>query len=104
MNPAALDLQTAADQLGVHYQTAYRWIRSGRLTAEMVSGRYLIEPDDLISFKQSVSKPQGPPPPKAKRLAHAAERMLEDMLVGRVEDESLRRPGKAQAKGQERSQ
>jgi excisionase family DNA binding protein len=28
-----VDLQTAAARLGVHYQTAYRWVRDGSLPA-----------------------------------------------------------------------
>ncbi len=42
-----LDLQAAADELGVHYQTAYRWVRNGRLEAELVGGRYLVSRDDI---------------------------------------------------------
>ena len=36
-----LELQAAANALGVHYQTAYRWVRSGRLAAELVVPRPL---------------------------------------------------------------
>ncbi|MGY9023882.1 MAG: helix-turn-helix domain-containing protein, partial [Candidatus Nanopelagicales bacterium] len=56
MEPAGderLDLQSAADQLGVHYQTAYRWVRSGRLPAEMVDGRYLVSPAEMIKLDKS---------------------------------------------------
>jgi len=42
-----LELQEAADALGVHYQTAYRWVRTGKLPANMVGGRYLVEQRDL---------------------------------------------------------
>ncbi|MCO8127053.1 helix-turn-helix domain-containing protein [Acidimicrobiia bacterium EGI L10123] len=37
-----LDLAEAADELGVHYQTAYRWVREGRLTAERVGRRWRV--------------------------------------------------------------
>ncbi len=79
---AKIDLQTAADELGVHYQTAYRWVRSGRLNAEMVRGRYLVSPQDLAILDESRDAPRTPPPPKASRLDHAAERMYEALIAG----------------------
>lgn len=82
MPDAKIDLQTAADQLGVHYQTAYRWVRSGRLNAEMVRGRYLVNPKDLAALDESRDAPRTPPPPKAGRLDHAAERMYEALVAG----------------------
>ncbi len=79
---AKIDLQTAADMLGVHYQTAYRWVRSGRLNAEMVRGRYLVSQHDLATLDESRDAPQTPPAPKAARLDHAAERMYEALVEG----------------------
>jgi excisionase family DNA binding protein len=35
-----VNLKTAAQQLGVHYQTAYRWVRSGQLVAVKVGAGY----------------------------------------------------------------
>jgi excisionase family DNA binding protein len=77
-----LDLQSAADELGVHYQTAYRWVRSGRLGAEMVDGRYLVPRAEMTKLDQSRRAPKRPPAPKARRLDHAAERMYEALLAG----------------------
>ena len=37
-----MNLKEAANELGVHYQTAYKWVRSGALTAVRVGGRYEI--------------------------------------------------------------
>ena len=42
-----LELQSAADALGVHYQTAYRWVRSGRLPAQLTGGKYLVSAHDV---------------------------------------------------------
>ena len=39
---AAVNLKTAALRLGVHYQTAYRWVRSGQLVAVKVGAGYEI--------------------------------------------------------------
>lgn len=43
-------LQEAADILGVHYQTAYGWVRGGRLPARMVAGGYDIAETDVRAF------------------------------------------------------
>ncbi|HYK31710.1 MAG TPA: B12-binding domain-containing protein [Streptosporangiaceae bacterium] len=43
-------LQEAADMLGVHYQTAYGWVRAGRLPARMVAGGYDIAEADVRAF------------------------------------------------------
>lgn len=77
-----LDLQTAADELGVHYQTAYRWVRSGRLRADMVDGRYLVSRAEMIELDRSRRAPKAPPTPGAVRLDRAAERMYEALLAG----------------------
>ena len=85
MEPAVddrLDLQSAATQLGVHYQTAYRWVRSGRLRAEMVDGRYLVSPAEMIKVDKSRRTPKTLPAPRATRLDHAAERMYEALMAG----------------------
>ena len=78
----SVDLQTAADTLGVHYQTAYRWVRSGQLSAEMVGGKYLVSQAELAEFDRVRRRPAAPPPPKQVRLAHAAERMYAALVAG----------------------
>ena len=49
--PAPLTLQGAADALGVHYQTAYKWVRSGQLPATSVRGRYVVVATDVEAFR-----------------------------------------------------
>lgn len=39
-----MNLKEAAHHLGVHYQTAYKWVRAGDLTAVRVGGRYEVSP------------------------------------------------------------
>ncbi len=48
--PEHLSLQAAADQLSVHYMTAYRYVRTGRLPATKVGGHWMVEPSDLAMF------------------------------------------------------
>jgi MerR family transcriptional regulator, light-induced transcriptional regulator len=77
-----VDLQTAADELGVHYQTAYRWVRSGRLEAELVGGRYLVSPTDISEVDRARHAPSAPPPPRQGRLEHATDRMYDALVAG----------------------
>jgi methanogenic corrinoid protein MtbC1 len=68
--------------MGVHYQTAYGWVRSGRLKAEVINGRYMIARLDLDAIVQQRYVPVAPKAPGAKRLTHAADRMHNALLVG----------------------
>jgi excisionase family DNA binding protein len=52
-----LDLETAARQLGVHYQTAYKWVRSGELPAAMVMGSYRLDRDAVALFAERRARP-----------------------------------------------
>lgn len=45
-----LTLQEAAEQLHVHYMTAYRWVRRGDLPAFKTGGRLRVRLDDLNRF------------------------------------------------------
>jgi MerR family transcriptional regulator, light-induced transcriptional regulator len=77
-----LDLQRAADELGVHYQTAYRWVRTGKLPARLVGGRYQVGRDDVSAMATQREAPQAPAPPSAKRMARTAERMHDALVNG----------------------
>ena len=77
-----LDLQEAADRLGVHYQTAYRWVRTGRLPASLIDGRYTIDVADLDALESVRHTPRRPAAPSARRLERSAERARVDLLAG----------------------
>jgi excisionase family DNA binding protein len=47
-----VDLASAAQLLGVHYQTAYAWLRSGSLRARKVGKRYEIDLAELERFQR----------------------------------------------------
>jgi MerR family transcriptional regulator, light-induced transcriptional regulator len=72
---APLDLQAAADRLGVHYQTAYRWVRNGKLPADLVDGRYVVAPSAIDALTAARTTPRQPPAPGPTRRRRAAERM-----------------------------
>ena len=77
-----LELQEAADALGVHYQTAYRWVRSGRLPAQVVGGRYRVARRDLVQVDTERRTPSSPKPPSDKRLHHQVKRMYDALVSG----------------------
>ena len=78
---APIDLQSAADELGVHYQTAYRWVRNGKLRADLIGGRYVVTREELDAVDAERQRPSSPPAPRPKRIATSASRM-HDALVG----------------------
>jgi excisionase family DNA binding protein len=77
-----LELQEAADELGVHYQTAYRWVRSGRLPARLVDRKYVVTRRDLDAFEASRKAPAAPPVPSRRRIERQADRMHEALVAG----------------------
>lgn len=83
MADSLIDLQTAADHLGVHYQTAYRWVRSGALQAALVHGRYLLTTDDVAAFAERRARPSVPRPRRPRGgFGPLAERFYEQLLEG----------------------
>lgn len=78
-----MDLQTAADRLGVHYQTAYRWVRDGSLEAVKRGSVYDIAEDALVAFQTKRSAP-APPPPRAhvRSWAHQVDRLYALLTTG----------------------
>jgi excisionase family DNA binding protein len=51
-SPELLTLQEAAEQLKVHYMTAYRWVRRGDLPAFKAGGRLRVQASDVERFVQ----------------------------------------------------
>jgi MerR family transcriptional regulator, light-induced transcriptional regulator len=77
-----LELREAASSAGVHYQTVYRWVRTGRLPANLIGGKYFVAAADLDAITAAKTQPATPPPPGPERLARQAERMHEALLAG----------------------
>jgi excisionase family DNA binding protein len=77
-----IELQEAADRLGVHYQTAYRWVRAGRLTAHLLGGRYVISAADLEAFEQQRRAPGPPTRPSVARLERQAQKVHDALVEG----------------------
>jgi MerR family transcriptional regulator, light-induced transcriptional regulator len=78
-----IDLQAAARQLGVHYQTAYKWVRSRELPAAMVMGSYSLDRDAVARFAERRARPV---PPRTRRprtgFAVLGRRMYGHLVAG----------------------
>jgi MerR family transcriptional regulator, light-induced transcriptional regulator len=56
--PGSLTLQAAADELGVHYMTVYRYVRQGRLPAVRQGSQWRVRPTDLEVLRHGGSVPR----------------------------------------------
>jgi MerR family transcriptional regulator, light-induced transcriptional regulator len=83
---AALDLSEAARELGVHYQTAYRWVREGALRAVKVGKSYRVQRRDLDRFAQRRESGTAPRPIHVRNWGHQIDRLHEAL---RRNDERL---------------
>ena len=79
---ALVGLVAAAEELGVHYQTAYRWVRTGRLPARVVHGRYVVSQRDLDDVAARLRTPSTPRKPGTPRLDRQSMRMQQALVDG----------------------
>jgi excisionase family DNA binding protein len=73
---ASLSMQEAADRLGVHYMTVYRYVRLGMLPARKVGASWRIDLADLGRLDTS------PTVPARRRSAPWRDRLQARMLAG----------------------
>ena len=78
----SLDLSSAAQELGVHYQTAYQWVRTGYLPAQRIGRRYVIGRTDVDDLRTVRSTPTPPPVPDATSVGASAERVHTALVEG----------------------
>lgn len=69
MGRTALTLEEAAEELGVHYMTAYRYVRLGVLPAEKVGGTWQVQHDDVRRLLHESASPS--PGGRARRAPWA---------------------------------
>ena len=72
---ARITLQEAADRLGVHYMTAYRYVRTGRLPAEREGALWMVDPTDLRRMR-APGRPPRRGTARGERPATLAARMV----------------------------
>jgi MerR family transcriptional regulator, light-induced transcriptional regulator len=87
---ASMTLHEAADELGLHYMTVYRYVRTGRLAGHRVGAEWRVAPTDVAELASARSGPGAPetrgPAPGAGagrpgRVDHVA-RLVAPLLVG----------------------
>jgi excisionase family DNA binding protein len=81
-----VDLTSVAQEFGVHYQTAYRWVRTGQLPAFLVGGKYAVSRKDIDALHRARTAPTRPPVAGPVRIAAKAERVHAALVAG---DEKL---------------
>jgi MerR family transcriptional regulator, light-induced transcriptional regulator len=79
----ALPLREAADLLGVHYQTAYGWVRQGLLPATKAGRRYLVNVADVhaLGAQRAAGAPSRPEVRVRNWLAQA-DRFYDAIVAG----------------------
>jgi excisionase family DNA binding protein len=77
MTPTLITLHEAADRLGVHYMTAYRYVRTGRLAAVKVGAEWRVDVADLRPFLE----PGAVEPPRRRRTDYAT-RVVGPLVAG----------------------
>jgi MerR family transcriptional regulator, light-induced transcriptional regulator len=83
-----MDLQAAARQLGVHYQTAYKWVRSGELPAVMVTGSYRLDREAVARFATRRARPVAPRSRRPRTDFGVLSRRMYGHLVGGEEQQA----------------
>ena len=84
-----MQLRDAADTLGVHYQTAYGWVRQGTLPARKTPRGYEVSEDDVRDLMARRTAGVEPPQEvKVRDWAAQADRLYTALMAG---DEALAR-------------
>jgi excisionase family DNA binding protein len=77
MTQKRVSLHEAAERLGVHYMTAYRYVRTGRLPAERDGSHWLVDP---IELERLAAQPS--PRPRGHARAGAPARLAARLVAG----------------------
>lgn len=82
MTGTDLSLRNAADKLGVHYMTAYRYVRTGRLPAVQVAGEWRVSEQDVEALRQKPAHARGRGGPRSDYLGRLTSRLVEGDEAG----------------------
>ena len=84
MSDGYLTLHEAAERLGVHYMTAYRYVRLGVLPAEKAGGSWRVREADVKAFGAGATFPMvtDEPAPSGRRRAPWSERLEARLTAG----------------------
>ena len=73
-----LTLHEAADRIGVHYMTVYRYVRTGRLPAARLGGTWRVQAPDL----EALSSAGTGAAPRGSGLSRARSQLLKRLIAG----------------------
>ena len=76
-----MDLRSAANRLGVHYQTAYRWVREGSLRGVKVGATSEITEEEVDRFSAERVRPTPPPRTTVVRSWGVQQERLHRLLL-----------------------
>jgi MerR family transcriptional regulator, light-induced transcriptional regulator len=71
-----ITLQEAADRLGVHYMTAYRYVRTGRLPARREGVQWMVDPAELTKMRSPERATRGSGTVRSEGPSKLAARMV----------------------------
>ena len=79
-----ITLQDAAAQLGVHYMTVYRYVRTGRLQARKHDGQWWVQQEDLATLQNPIEAPapRSEAQPRKRRWDRYIERLVPRLVEG----------------------
>ncbi len=78
-----MSLRDAADRLGVHYMTAYRYVRLGQLPSTQEHGRWLVRRSDVDALRRDLASRRNPVEVGGRRRpAVLRGRLLSCLLAG----------------------
>jgi excisionase family DNA binding protein len=78
-----MSLRDAADRLGVHYMTAYRYVRLGQLPSTQENGRWVVRRSDVDALRRDLASRRNPVDFDGRRRpAVLRERLLSCLLAG----------------------
>ena len=77
-----ITLHEAAERLGVHYMTAYRYVRTGKLPAEKVGVHWMVNPTDVERMRATPTTGRPRRTVRTQGPAELAARMVEGDEAG----------------------
>ena len=86
-NTDLVTLADAAEQLGVHYMTAYRYVRTGRMMAEKRAGQWWVTPEEVTAVIAAGTGPRrrdpgAKPTSRDMRVAPFTDRLVAGDTAG----------------------
>jgi excisionase family DNA binding protein len=80
--PTTISLAEAAERLGVHYMTAYRYVRTGRLEAVKQGAEWQVETNEVDRMRAQSAADRTPTRTRNTRAHEYPRRLVERLIAG----------------------